>query len=86
RDVLVNITKARTGWDARDAQIRFTMVLLLGKDVSCVAATGFGKSLAFQIAAFLSGAKFSIVITPIEALREDQVLKGTEINLRATVL
>ncbi|KAF8432293.1 hypothetical protein BGX38DRAFT_1073185, partial [Terfezia claveryi] len=75
-----------TGLDPRDAQIGFAMALLLGKDVSCVAATGFGKSLAFQMAAFLFGSQFGIVITPIEALREDQVARCADIYLKAVVL
>ncbi|KAF8454013.1 P-loop containing nucleoside triphosphate hydrolase protein [Terfezia claveryi] len=81
------ITQGRTGLTAKPSQTRFAMALLNKRDVTCVAATGFGKSLAFQMAAFLlGGCRFGIVITPIEALGEDQVARCAQIFLRATVL
>ena len=49
------------------------MSLFYGKDVSCIAATSFRKGLAFQMALFFIERKFGIVVTPINALSENQV-------------
>lgn len=87
------LTSVKTGWIPKAAQIRFAMALHTGHNVTCVAATGFGKSLAFQMAAFLmqqrnqqrgeTSQQFGVCITPIEALGEDQVNKCAKLGLRA---
>jgi len=46
---MVKVTNYRTGFTPKPTQLRFAMALALGKDVTCVVATGFGKSLAFQM-------------------------------------
>lgn len=61
------------------------MVLFLGYDVSCVAATGFGKSLAFQMAVMVMK-QFGIVITPLNRLGKDEVAKCKKYGLRAVML
>jgi len=50
---IIRITKEKTGYDAKLAQVHFALVLHFGREGSCVAATGFGKSLPFQIAVFM---------------------------------
>ncbi|KAF8471075.1 hypothetical protein BDZ91DRAFT_638704, partial [Kalaharituber pfeilii] len=76
----------RTGLTPKPAQLRFAMALVMGKDVTCVAATGFGKSLAFQMALFMMLKKVGVVITGIEALGEDQVEACARYKLRAVLL
>lgn len=84
--LLTAMTRSRTGLMPKPAQLRFALALLNKKDVTCVAATGFGKSLAFQMAMFLQENKFGIVVTPIEALGEDQVNKCRDSRLKAVCL
>ena len=86
RDILAAVTVARTQLQHKDAQLRFAMALLPGFDVSCVIATGFGNSLAFQMAVMMLERKFALVITPLNRLGEDQVLKYKKYKLRAIIL
>ena len=86
RDLLITFTIGKTGLIPKPAQLRFAMALILQHDVSCVAATGFGKSLAFQMAMFLLGGKFGIVVTPLNRLGQDQVEKCKKIGIRAVLL
>ncbi|KAF8427506.1 hypothetical protein EV426DRAFT_699340 [Tirmania nivea] len=79
-------TKAKTGLDPKPAQLRFAMALVMGQDVTCVAATGFRKSLAFQMVTFLKEMMFGIVITPIGALGEDQVRACEQFRIKACYL
>ena len=86
------LTMARTGHIPKPAQVRFALGLDNGKDITCVVATGFGKSLAYQMAVMLlqekkkltsSCKQFGICITPIEALGDDQVEKCGNIGIKA---
>lgn len=85
-------TKERTGFFPKPAQTRMAMALALGKDVTCIAPTGFGKSMAFQMAVFAiqlrhpRKKKLNICITPIEALGEDQVEKCTQLGINSVNL
>ena len=45
----------------------------MAHDESFIAATGFGKSLVYQITIMMIKEKFGLVVTPINALGEDQV-------------
>lgn len=88
------ITKDRTSFIAKPAQIRVALALDHGHDILCIAATGFGKSLAFQMAVFLLQERnltrklkqFGVCITPIEALGEDQVTKCLRYGVNAVCL
>lgn len=82
-ELMRNFTKARTKLTPKNAQVRFAMALLSGQDVTCVAATGFGKSLAYQMASMLMPGKFGLIVTPIIALGEDQVDACRKYRLRA---
>ena len=84
-------TKERTGYFPKPAQTRMAMALALGKDVTIIAPTGFGKSMAFQMAVFAIQLKnkkkrVNICITPIEALGEDQVQKCTGLGINSVNL
>lgn len=86
RALLEKITQNRTGLNPKPAQLRFAMALLMGHDATCIAATGFGKSLAFQMAAMMLEGQLGIIITPIEALGEEQVQSCNDIRLKAVSL
>lgn len=86
REKLISETKSRTGYTPKAVQVRFAMALIFRKDVTCVAATGFGKSLAFQMALFMLPKKLGIVVSPIEALGQDQVEACKKIGLNALAL
>ncbi|KAF8451631.1 hypothetical protein BGX38DRAFT_1070947, partial [Terfezia claveryi] len=83
---MIALTEHRTGFTPKAAQTRFAMALVSGQDVSCVAATGFGKSLAFQMVMFMIPKKVSFIITAIEALRQDQVNACNKFRLKAISL
>ncbi|RPB23671.1 hypothetical protein L211DRAFT_762579, partial [Terfezia boudieri ATCC MYA-4762] len=80
---MIALTKARTGLKPKEAQLRVAMALVCGKDVSCVAATGFGKSLTYQMATLMMARKFGLIITPLNALGEDQVISCKRFHIRA---
>lgn len=86
RELLTTLTKARTRFTPKDAQVRFAMALISGRDVTCVAATGFGKSLAYQMAVMLMPKQFGMIITPINALADDQVIVCKRYGLQAVNL
>ena len=81
--LMAAVTKAHTHLDAKPAQLRFAMALVMGRDVTCIAATGFGKSLAYQMATLMMPGKFGVVITPLIALGEDQVSSCQKYHLRS---
>ncbi|KAF8452948.1 hypothetical protein BDZ91DRAFT_750005 [Kalaharituber pfeilii] len=84
--ILAMTTTVRTIKNAKPAQLRIAIALIYGHDIACVAATGFGKSLAFQISCFFSPKKSGIIITPLTALAEDQVQECRAHRLNAIAL
>eukprot|EP00051_Salpingoeca_urceolata_P021691 m.342511 g.342511 ORF g.342511 m.342511 type:complete len:1293 (-) comp19846_c0_seq1:27-3905(-) len=55
------------------------------RDVCCVMATGFGKSLCYQYPALCSGL-VTLVVSPLISLMEDQVLSLTQSGISACFL
>lgn len=82
-ELMTSYTIARTGLTPKPAQVRFAMALVMNKDITCIAATGFGKSLAFQMAILMMPKKFGIIVTPINALAEDQVFQCKKFRIDA---
>jgi ATP-dependent DNA helicase RecQ len=61
------------GWELRDAQETVVDAVLEGRDALALMPTGSGKSAIYQVAALaLDGAV--VVVSPLVALQEDQVL------------
>lgn len=88
------ITIERTGLVLKAAQVRLALALDKGKDVSCRAATGFVKSLAFMMAVFMiqreaaarKSKQFANCITVIEVLGDDQVNKAASCGINVVLL
>ena len=57
----------------RDWQVESCSWLLLGYDVSVVAATSDGKSFCYQLLALVASGKCVLVVSPLVALIADQV-------------
>ena len=61
------------GWDLRDAQVTVIDAVLSGRDALALMPTGSGKSAIYQVAGLaLDG--LVVVVSPLVALQEDQVV------------
>jgi superfamily II DNA helicase RecQ len=80
-------------FDLKDRQIEALEAMYNGKDVVCVLPTGYGKSAIFQLLPPLMKLKFGmdrlpvvIVITPLNAIMQDQVLSLSRMGFMACFL
>jgi ATP-dependent helicase YprA (DUF1998 family) len=67
-------SKRNEGMVAYEWQIDVSEALLLGLDCSVIAGTGAGKTMPFVMPLFVESEKIMIVISPLNALEEDQVM------------
>ncbi|CAD6909453.1 unnamed protein product [Tilletia controversa] len=67
-------------------QLEVICCLAAGWDVVLSAGTGRGKSLIWEIAAFLHPDKIFLVIVPLQAIEIDQVSKYTKTSISAIAL
>jgi superfamily II DNA helicase RecQ len=67
-------TKRNEGLVAYDWQIDVSEALLLGLDCLVIAGTGAGKMMPFVMPLFVESDRIMIIILPLNALEEDQVL------------
>ena len=63
----------RTGLTPYSQQLDLAECMLLGLDVTSIAGTGWGKTLPFALPLFVSPKKIVIIVSPLNALEEDQV-------------
>ena len=61
------------GLEAYDWQLDVSEALLLGLDCTVIAGTGAGKTMPFVMPLFIQPQKIILVISPLNALEEDQV-------------
>ena len=64
----------------KDLQLQIIENLLNGKDVIALLATGYGKSICYQLPFIITG-KCVIIISPLIALMEDQMINLNKINI-----
>lgn len=60
--------------------------VLGGRDVCCIMATGYGKSLCFQFPALSTPGALAVVVCPLISLMEDQVMGLAEAGIAACVM
>ena len=81
---LEKILKDRFGYSSfRPGQFEIIEAIILKKNILAVMPTGAGKSLCYQLPAIYSGSK-TIVISPLVALMDDQIVSLKEVGLKAT--
>ncbi|KAG9310613.1 P-loop containing nucleoside triphosphate hydrolase protein [Chiua virens] len=80
------ISEAQMGRKPYSWQLDCAEAFILGIDCVILAGTGFGKTLPFTIPSFLHPDKITIVISPLNALEEDQARRFREAGLKAAVV
>ncbi|WP_084542979.1 RecQ family ATP-dependent DNA helicase [Deinococcus murrayi] len=73
------------GAQLRPGQLRGMLAALSGRDLLTVLPTGSGKSVIFQLPALLSEG-YTLVVSPLVALMQDQVLRLQQLGLPAAGL
>ncbi|KAI0708349.1 P-loop containing nucleoside triphosphate hydrolase protein [Earliella scabrosa] len=76
----------RTGLTPRKEQLDFAECMLLGLDSTCIAGTGWGKTLAFALPLFVKGDKVMVVVSPLNVLETSQAERFREWGLKAVAL
>jgi len=70
----------------RPKQWDIISAVLAGRDVCCIMATGYGKSLCFQFPALCIPGALAVVVCPLISLMEDQVMGLAEAGIPACVM
>ncbi|QRV94683.1 DEAD/DEAH box helicase [Ceratobasidium sp. AG-Ba] len=83
---LVSKILEKTGFEARDFQIKAVKAVLDGRDVIVHAGTGSGKTLIFAAPHFVLEKRTSIVISPLILLQHDQQERMRKMGLNAIAL
>ena len=67
------LSSCTNGLEAYDWQLDVSEALLLGLDCTVIAGTGAGKTMPFVMPLFIQPKKIVLIISPLNALEEDQV-------------
>lgn len=67
------LSSRANGMEAYDWQLDVLEALLLGLDCTVIAGTGAGKTMPFVMPLFIQPQKIVLIISPLNALEEDQV-------------
>ncbi|KAJ6450763.1 hypothetical protein C8R45DRAFT_762222, partial [Mycena sanguinolenta] len=67
-------------------QIDVSEAFLLRLDVVLVAGTGAGKTIPFMMPLLLHREKYSLVISPLKVLQEEQAKRFKKIGLKAAAV
>ncbi|KAF9222825.1 hypothetical protein BS17DRAFT_160414 [Gyrodon lividus] len=78
--------ETRTGRKPYPWQLDCSEACNLGMDCVILAGTGFGKTLPFTIPALLHPDKITIVLSPLNALEEDQARRFRQVGLKTAVV
>ncbi|KAJ7512821.1 P-loop containing nucleoside triphosphate hydrolase protein, partial [Mycena galericulata] len=71
---------------AYDWQIDVSEAFLLGLDVIVIAGTGAGKTMPFMMPLLLHREKYSLIISPLKVLQEDQAKRFEQMGLKAAAV
>ncbi|KAF8239912.1 hypothetical protein L208DRAFT_1022428, partial [Tricholoma matsutake] len=82
----MEFSKRNEGMVAYEWQIDVSEALLLGLDCSVIAGTGAGKTMPFVMPLFIESEKIMIVISPLNALEEDQASQFKKMGLSAVAV
>ncbi|KAF9560218.1 hypothetical protein CPC08DRAFT_690339, partial [Agrocybe pediades] len=74
------------GLIAYDWQLDVAEALLLGLDCSVIAGTGAGKTMPFVLPLLVETKKIVIIISPLNALEEDQAARFEKLGLSAVAV
>ena len=67
------LSSRTNGLEAYEWQVDVAEAIILGLDCTVIAGTGAGKTLPFAMPLFVLSKKIALVISPLNALEEDQV-------------
>ncbi|KAJ3757589.1 P-loop containing nucleoside triphosphate hydrolase protein [Lentinula raphanica] len=79
-------TRITGGLSAYTWQIDTAEALLLGLDCSVIAGTGAGKTMPFVMPLFIEKEKRVVIISPLNALEEDQAKRFNDMGLHAVAV
>ena len=82
--------KLNINFDLKREQVKALQSVYQGKDTVCLLRTGFGKSVTYQLTPFLLNQKVpkavTLVISPLNSIMHDQVLKLCQQGVKACYL
>lgn len=70
--IQTEFTRRNSGKQPYNWQVNVTEALLLGLDCTVIAGTGAGKTMPFVMPLFVHPKKVVVIISPLNALEEDQ--------------
>ncbi|KAJ7103240.1 P-loop containing nucleoside triphosphate hydrolase protein [Mycena belliarum] len=73
--------KPAYGW-----QLDVSEAFILGMDILVIAGTGAGKTIPFMMPLLLMREKFSLIISPLKVLQEDQAKRFKKVGLKAAAV
>jgi ATP-dependent helicase YprA (DUF1998 family) len=73
RKVFITQTQAHTRLIPHDFQLDAAVALWRNQDLMVIASTGSGKTLSFVMPCFLSKCVVVVIVSPLNALQDDQV-------------
>ncbi|KAF8723171.1 hypothetical protein AX14_009490 [Amanita brunnescens Koide BX004] len=74
------------GLEAYEWQVNVSEALLLGLDCTVIAGTGAGKTMPFVMPLFIEPKKVVLIISPLNALEEDQASRFRDMGLSAVAV
>ncbi|KDQ11367.1 hypothetical protein BOTBODRAFT_88214, partial [Botryobasidium botryosum FD-172 SS1] len=86
REAMREATIAITGLEPREEQLDVAVAIYHNRDVVLIAGTGRGKTLAFVMPCFLDKKITVIIVSPLNALEDNQAQCFQEWGLKATAV